>query len=236
MAENPHINLLELRSAREAVEKFAVPGDQVRLHVDSMVAAAYLAKQGGTRSDLLTKEACLLWNFLESRNIFLLKPHWISTTENTCADFLTRHNLLTWELKLDPEVFQSVIRHFQVRPTLDAFATRENRQLTRFMSWYSDEEAVGQDALLCPWDEVNWLFPPVPLLSKVLNKVKREKVSAILVCPRWPASLWWMQLSELVVKPALPLPPFRQITATATGGEAQVFLDPLEAYLISGNV
>ena len=176
LAEKPHINLLELRSAREAVEKFAVSGDQVRLHVDSMVAAAYLAKQGGTRSNLLSREACLLWDFLESQRIFLLKPHWISTTENTSADFLTRHNLLTWEIKLDPEIFLSIIHHFQVQPTLDAFATSENRQLERFMSWYSDVNAVGQDALLCPWDEVNWLFPPVPLLSKVLNKVKRERV------------------------------------------------------------
>ena len=59
---NPHINLLELRSAREAVVAFAHPGDRVRLHVDSKVAAAYLRKQGGTRSDALSQEACLLWD------------------------------------------------------------------------------------------------------------------------------------------------------------------------------
>ena len=65
LGENPHINLLEVRSAREAVVAFAQPGDRVRLHVDSKVAAAYLRKQGGTRSDILSLEACLVWDVLE---------------------------------------------------------------------------------------------------------------------------------------------------------------------------
>ena len=104
------------------------------------------------------------------------------------------------------------------------------------MSWYHDDEAVGQDALLCPWDEMTWLFPHVPLLAKVVNKVKRENISAILICPHWPSSVWWLQVKELVVRPALPLPNFRQITRSTAGGEVQVYLDPLEALLISGKV
>ena len=54
LSKDPHINLLEVRAAREAVLAFARPGDQVRLHVDSKVAAAYLRKQGGTRSNILS--------------------------------------------------------------------------------------------------------------------------------------------------------------------------------------
>ena len=236
LSEDPSINLLELRAAKEAVERFAVPGDLVRLHVDSRVAASYLRKQGGTRSDVLSREACLLWDTLESREIFLLTPHWVSTSENTRADFLTRHSMRTWEIQLLPEMFRFVLAHFQVSPTLDAFATRENRQVERYMSWYHDDEAVGQDALLCPWDEMTWLFPPVPLLAKVVNKVKRERISAILICPHWPSSLWWLQVKELVVRPGLPLPNFRRITRSTVGGEVQVYLDPLEALLISRKV
>ena len=225
---NPHINLLELRSAREAVVAFAHPGDRVRLHVDSKVAAAYLRKQGGTRSDALSQEACLLWDVLEHQNVSLLTPHWISTKENICADFLTRHRMLTWEIELDQQIFQDIVSHFGVIPTLDAFATRENKKLPRYMSWYWDKDAVGQDALLCPWDSVTYLFPPLPLMTKVANKVKEEKITAILICPHWPTSLWWLQVKELVVKPALPLPTFKRIT-TAQGSKTQIYLDPLEA-------
>ena len=103
------------------------------------------------------------------------------------------------------------------------------------MSWYFDKDAAGQDAMLCPWDSVTYLFPPLPLMTKVLNKVKEEKITAILVCPHWPTSLWWLQAKELVVRPALPLPPFKTIT-TAQGGGTRVYLDPLEALLISGDV
>ena len=116
---NPHINLLELRSAREAVVAFARPGDHVRLHVDSKVAAAYLKKQGGTRSNALSQEACLLWGVLERQNVSLLTPHWISTKENICADFLTRQKMLTWEIELDQRIFQDIVSHFGVVPTLD---------------------------------------------------------------------------------------------------------------------
>merc|ERR1711954_319078 len=35
---DPHINLLEIRAAREAVASLASPGDRVRLHVDNVTA------------------------------------------------------------------------------------------------------------------------------------------------------------------------------------------------------
>ena len=50
---DPHINLLEIRSAKEAIFKLALPGDKVRLHIDSKVACASILKQGGTRSNIL---------------------------------------------------------------------------------------------------------------------------------------------------------------------------------------
>ena len=50
----PHINLLELMAAKEAIEKFTERGDIVRIHLDNRVACAYIAKQGGTKSDQLS--------------------------------------------------------------------------------------------------------------------------------------------------------------------------------------
>ena len=151
------------------------------------------------------------------------------------ADFLSWHKLSTWEIKLDPNVFIQIVSHFRLLPTLDAFASRETDQLKRYMSWRADPEAVGRDAMLLKWDEKTYLFPPVPLLAKVLNKVVEKKVTAILICPEWPSSLFWMQLQKLILAPPLLLPPFKEIL-TPMNGELKVYLEPPVAVLISGNI
>ena len=169
-------------------------------------------------------------------NVTILTPHWVSTTENSVADFLTHHRILTWEFKLNPILFNTILTHFNLQPTLDAFALKETHQLTRFMSWNAEASAVGRDALLCPWDPVTYCFPPVPLIPKVTNKVKKEKLEVILVCPAWPTSLWYLQVVKMMVSPPFPLPTYKQALIPVGQDRIQVFLDPLVAVHISGRV
>ena len=236
LSSEPHINLLEIRSAKEALFNLAIPGDQVRLHIDSKVACAYILKQGGTKSNILSNEACSLWVGLQTRDISILTPHWISTKENCGADFLSRSKVDVWEIELDQVLFSSIICHFQIMPTLDAFASKMNRKLPRYMTWMQDEEAVGRDALLCPFDPMTYVFPPIPLIPKIVTKIKEERVTALLICPQWPASLWWSLVRDMMVAPPLPLPPARDIIKTLDGEPMRVFLDPLVALLISGRI
>ena len=88
-----HINWLELRAAQYALLELASPGDVVQLHIDNITAIAFIRKMGGTRSLSLYKESHLLWREAIRRNITILPPQWLSTTENTEADFLSRHRL-----------------------------------------------------------------------------------------------------------------------------------------------
>ena len=69
------------------------PGDLVRLHIDNRTAAAHIRCQGGTRSNVLSQEALLLWEQAMSRDVTLLPPQWIPTGENTAADYLSRQYL-----------------------------------------------------------------------------------------------------------------------------------------------
>ena len=234
LESEPHINFLEIRAAKEAIFQLAVPGDIVRMHIDNTVACAYIKKQGGTRSNILSLEACKLWHGLQERDISILTPHWISSKANSGADYLSRSKVEVWELELDQNLFSSIVQHFQISPTLDAFASSQNKKLPRYMSWMYDPEAVGRDALLCPFDTVTYMFPPIPLIPKIVSKIKEEKVTALLIAPHWPASLWWGLVRDMMIAWPLVLPPARSIVRARGGEPMKVFLDPLTALLVSG--
>ena len=87
------INWLELRAAHYTLLKLASPGDEVQLHLDHMIAIAYIRKMGGAHSLSLCKESHLLWRQAIRRNFTLLPPQRISTEVNTETDFLSRHRL-----------------------------------------------------------------------------------------------------------------------------------------------
>ena len=92
--------------------------------------------------------ACRTWKIAGRKGVALLMPHWVSTKENVGADFLSRHNLNSWEIKLDVDLFQLLLDHFHLQPTLDAFASSKTNQLPRYMSWKEDSSAVGRNALM----------------------------------------------------------------------------------------
>ena len=60
-------------------------------------------------------------------------------------------------------------------PTVDAFAFRLSTRLSRYMSWRADSLAVGQDAMLHKCDKVTYLFQPVPLILRVLQKFSQSQ-------------------------------------------------------------
>ena len=144
------------------------------------------------------------------------------------ADFLSRHKMEHWEICLKSELFNQVVSEFGISPTLDAFASRSTTRLPCFMSWHKDSLTVAQDAMMNSWDEVTYLFPPVPLLLRVLQKLRREAISAIVVCPHWPSAIWWPLLQELLVQPPVQLPHFRSALLHSVNSPLP-YLDPVIA-------
>ena len=102
------------------------------------------------------------------------------------------------------------------------------------MSWERDPLAIGQDALIHSWDPVSYLFPPVPLLPKVVRIIKDQRIRAVLVCPQWPSALWWSLVAEMMVEPPMVLPYYKNILKTLDGSPVRPYLDPLVALHISG--
>ena len=102
------------------------------------------------------------------------------------------------------------------------------------MSWERDLQAVAQDAMIQSWDPVSYLFPPVPLLPKVIRMIKDQRIRAILVCPQWPSALWWGLVTEMMVEPPMLLPHYRSILRTLDNSPVSPYLDPLVALHLSG--
>ena len=102
------------------------------------------------------------------------------------------------------------------------------------MSWHRDQQAAAQEALLSQWDPVTYLFPPVPLLPKVVRKIKDQKIRAILVCPQWSTALWWGPMQDMMVEPPMMLPHYRTILETLDNTSVVPYLDPLVALHLTG--
>ena len=104
------------------------------------------------------------------------------------------------------------------------------------MSWSADSQAVAQNAMMHPWDRVSYLFPPTPLLLRVLQKFREELISGVIVLPMWPSALWWPLLQEMLIQPIHHLPFYREALVPVHQELQLPYLEPLVAAHIKSPV
>ncbi|XP_073430315.1 sex comb on midleg-like protein 2 isoform X4 [Dendrobates tinctorius] len=195
------INILEIRAIRLALQHFQcfLRHRPVRIQTDNATAVAYVNHQGGTRSQAAMREVGLVLRWAEKNRVVISAVH-IPGVENWAADFLSRQGVAAGEWSLHPEIFQQICQRWGT-PDVDLMASRENAKVLRFVARSLDPQAIAADALVLPWNQFRlpYLFPPLPLLPRVIRKIRREKVPAILLAPDWPRRAWYADLVQLVV-------------------------------------
>ena len=143
---------------------------------------------------------------------------------------------LVREWRLHPLVVAQIWTHFG-RAEVDLFAARVNTHCLLFFSMKDSDAPLGVDALAHPWSNtLLYAFPPVELIPPVLERVRQQGLSLILVAPWWPAKSWYAEIVSLLAARPLQLPLRRDLLSQA-GGEVfhpRPELWRLHAYLLKG--
>ena len=213
-----HINVLELEAAQLALRGFIhhLQGHHVLLRTDSVVAAAYINRQGGLGSPRLSRLAHVLWEWASSR-LLSLRAVQVPGLDNQAADCLSRGGPSPGEWRLHPEVVGEIWRRFGT-PVADLFASRESTHLTMFFSIGRDSPPLGTDALARRWPQgLLYAFPPFGLLPSLLQRVWEEEVQLVLIAPLWPHMIWFSDIPPLVCGEPWELPSRRDLLSQAQG-------------------
>ncbi|XP_038053575.1 uncharacterized protein LOC119726028 [Patiria miniata] len=208
LEQQHHINYLELLAVWYAIRSLLAERRDIHvlLQMDSSTAIAYINHQGGTHSVPMSRLAVKIWVWCLKRNITLAAQH-IPGSQNITADRMSRVFDDRAEWQLLPEVFRSIMDALHFVPSVDLFASRLNTQLETFVSWQPNPMAWRVNALLLNWKDVNgYAFPPFSLLLRILQKIRREEATVVLVAPVWKTQAWYPMLLELAIDVPLLLP------------------------------
>ena len=204
---NFHINILELLAVLFSLRTFSRDHKDmhIRLMIDNTTAVACINKKGSNKRKLhvVTRK---IWIWALERNIWLSAAH-IPGKENVEADFESRYfpsSKSEWSLK--DEFFQIIMCKFGTCE-IDLFASRLNNKLDRYVSFGPDPGAEAIDAFSFDWS-INklYIFPPFRLVGKILQKIVREKVEAVIVLTLPLARRFVSLLMEILVAKPLLIP------------------------------
>jgi hypothetical protein len=206
-----HINLKELKAAIASVKSLSLPGEDILLSVDNLVAYSYLAKGGGR----LPPFNHLIRDFQTwcMTNKVQLSVQWVPSKDMQ-ADSLSRWELDKGDYTLNPQLFSTVLQEFKkwVSPSVDMFASPGNKKFPQFVSRWPHFQAKAVDALKCHlgcFQEV-YANPPWSIIPQWLHRLRQHPhLVCLLICPYWASSTWWPLLTRLHIPhtPCLVIPP-----------------------------
>ncbi|VEN50435.1 unnamed protein product [Callosobruchus maculatus] len=212
-----HINYLELPAAFLGLNQFAKNANkcEILLRIDNTTAIAYINRQGGTRFPALNGLAKKIWQWCEKRQIRVFASY-ISSSENKEADFESRRLITETEWELSDSAFAVIVENFGL-PTIDLFASANNKKCPMFVSWKPEIDAQAIDAFTISWTDLKfYAFPPFSLNLAVIKKIIKDKAEGILVVPWWPNQPWFPLLQRITISHILLSPSNTLLTFNRT--------------------
>lgn len=182
-----HINLLEFQAVFLCIRSFVLELENLTVQIfsDNITTVFYLNNIGGTRSPELCEIALQFWDFANTHKIQCIAHH-VPGIRNSLADSYSRNHYDRHEYTISNEVFNSLIANIPFKPTIDLFASRLNHKLPIYSSYLPDPYASYVDSFSFPWKDNSYIFPPIPLIAKVMKKIISESINnVLLITPAW---------------------------------------------------
>ena len=192
------INVKELLVVWMALLLVNRRGISIRIMVDN-TQAIYAVRKGFAKTYHLRSLAELVRKRLRSLHQTLDIKH-IKGSYNVISDQLSRNTTISTEWALPQEFFnRTILRKF---PDLewDLFATSLNHKLNKFIAPCPDLGAAAVDALSLDWARLQqvYMFPPTPLISKVLEKLTATPPKEVVLITReFTARPWFVRLLQI---------------------------------------
>ena len=154
---------------------------KVMIATDNTTVVSYINKQRGSHSHSplrLIVELSIYCDFIPSA----IRARHIPGFLNNLVDRLSQSNQpISTEWGLHPEI-TTQISEMWGHLTVDLFATVHNTQLPQFTSPIPEPQALVVNALSQPFQERSmYMFPPFPLLNKVIQKLQANQDEEIIL-------------------------------------------------------
>lgn len=125
-----------------------------------------------------------------------LSVAWIPRKNNEEADFYSK--IFDYD---DWGVHQNIFHYFDQAwgPfTCDVFASSSNFKVKKFYSQFWTPGSSGVDAFAFDWaQDMNWLVPPINLISKAIKHIIHCQAKGVLVVPKWKSSVFWPAIVDI---------------------------------------
>ncbi|KAJ1124818.1 hypothetical protein NDU88_003267 [Pleurodeles waltl] len=201
-----HINLLELWAVRLALKAFlpSLRGQSVQVLSDNTTAMWYINKQGGVGSYLLCREALRLWSWANDHQIFLEANH-LAGVLNVRADSLS--SVLGRPRVASPSRSSPFdLPDVGVSSDRSVCHPGELALSVVLQPPVSGAGIFGGRVSENPVRPVALRISPIPLIPRVLRKIRQDRAQVILIAPDWPRTVWYSDLLQLSLCPPLRLP------------------------------
>ena len=194
-----HINYKEMLAVKFLLQSCPtlVENKVIDLGVDN-TATVWGIRKYGSKSQMLNHLAAQIWEITQAKNCVLQATH-VPGVENVVADEESRRPWSPADWKLHPNLFRQADNRWGPH-SIDAFASRENRQINRYACWQPNPECTWVNAMDYKWNDENaWVNPPFSMISRILSKVRTERSTITMVAPLWYAQPWFPALLEMMI-------------------------------------
>lgn len=215
-----HINILELKAIFLSLQKFCenVRDANILIRSDNTTAISYVNRMGSIQYKNLSFLAREIWQWCEARNLWLFASY-IKSEHNWQADEESRILPPETEWSLAPYAFSIITSRFGI-PEVDLFASKDNNKCEKYISWHADPNAWNIDAFTVPWNNIYfYAFPPFSLILRVLQKIKNDKSTGIVVVPDWKSQVWYPLFNNLIIGTPIIFKPNKRLLRSSFSSE-----------------